>query len=513
MAALCGGRFRLVLLNRPAFGAVLAAGLTAALVGLAGRMVDSIAPLVGAVIAGAVIAVAVQWLVAGRVLGGALGDALATMNRLAAGDVGDEIRTGGRSGAVGEMFHALVAIRLRAQDAVRLEHSQAQARDGAVRRYGVVDQLTRDFNLAVQGGLQTVSGAAHQLRDAAHSMAAMTDDTARLSAAVASAAESTSCNAEQVAAAAGRLAVSEAEIARLIVKSWSVTRAVGNEAAQVNCIVQSMAEATVSIGEILDLITEISAQTNLLALNATMEAARAGDAGRGFAVVANEVKRLAKQTAQATEDISGHIGGIRAITQQASAAILGMTGTINTLGESSTSIATAVETQAAATQEIADSVRSASTATKEVTDSITQVKDGASTAGIAAIKVFSTANLLSRQSDELATEVADFLSAIKTAADRPAAESREVQLPARLRIDDSEAQAVTVVDMSLGAASINWPVPHPSGTVVALEIGGLPAVRARLIAADPKTSRLQFALDAKTQDALEAAINGHSAGR
>ena len=57
-----------------------------------------------------------------------------------------------------------------------------------------------------------------------------------------------------------------------------------------------------------------AARTNLLALNATIEAARAGDAGKGFAVVASEVKQLAAQTARSTEEITRHIGEVRAAT-------------------------------------------------------------------------------------------------------------------------------------------------------------------------------------------------------
>ncbi len=58
------------------------------------------------------------------------------------------------------------------------------------------------------------------------------------------------------------------------------------------------------ISRVAGTIATISKQTNLLALNATIEAARAGDAGRGFAVVAQEVKVLARQTSDATDDIS-----------------------------------------------------------------------------------------------------------------------------------------------------------------------------------------------------------------
>lgn len=72
---------------------------------------------------------------------------------------------------------------------------------------------------------------------------------------------------------------------------------------EINTQLQGLQGALVSVGNVSQSIDQIARQTNLLALNATIEAARAGEAGRGFAVVAGEVKQLASETSNATQQI------------------------------------------------------------------------------------------------------------------------------------------------------------------------------------------------------------------
>ena len=75
--------------------------------------------------------------------------------------------------------------------------------------------------------------------------------------------------------------------------------------------IEQLTRSSVELQQVIALIDTIAAQTRLLALNATIEAARAGKAGSGFAVVAAEVKDLADQTGQATDQVATQVESIR----------------------------------------------------------------------------------------------------------------------------------------------------------------------------------------------------------
>jgi methyl-accepting chemotaxis protein PixJ len=85
--------------------------------------------------------------------------------------------------------------------------------------------------------------------------------------------------------------------------------------------VKRLGESSQKISKVVNLISSFADQTNLLALNAAIEAAHAGEEGRGFAVVADEVRSLARQSAEATAEISDLVASIQSETNEVVAAM------------------------------------------------------------------------------------------------------------------------------------------------------------------------------------------------
>ncbi len=165
------------------------------------------------------------------------------------------------------------------------------------------------------------------------------------------------------ASAMEEMSASIHEISNNTLKASKISEHAEDLANKTQLIINQMQVAVKEIGNIVGVIDDIADQTNMLALNATIEAASAGDAGKGFAVVANEVKELAKQTAEATQKIDNEIGQVQQVTKIAIESIKSIITVIIDMHQINTTIAGAIEEQSITTNEI---TKSSSKAVEEI---------------------------------------------------------------------------------------------------------------------------------------------------
>ncbi|WP_231717115.1 methyl-accepting chemotaxis protein [Desulfosarcina ovata] len=189
---------------------------------------------------------------------------------------------------------------------------------------------------------------------------------------VAAAIEESSANTSMVASAAEEMNSTINNIAQNAEQARNISDEAVQQATTASEKMTALGAAVQAIGKVTETITEISEQTNLLALNATIEAARAGEAGKGFAVVANEIKELAKQTAEATGDIKRQIDEVQNTTASTVDEIDLIRRVIDTINENVATIATAVEEQSATTHEIATNIAQASQGIQDVNENVNQ---------------------------------------------------------------------------------------------------------------------------------------------
>ncbi len=267
----------------------------------------------------------------------------------------------------------------------------------------MVKEIQRD-SMEIKGSSEKLDQISHTVFNRASSMNEIVNE-------VVHAAESVDDRIMSVTRASQELTEATTEIAQSVAHTAAITNDAQEKAYKANEVIQRLGESSDKIGSIIQVINTIAEQTNLLALNATIEAARAGEAGKGFAVVANEIKELARQTSEATDEITSMIQAIQSETGVAVTSVEEITNIVGQINDLANTIASAAEEQTATVSEISVNMEEAETEVRGVKEKSTSTAD---LAGSVKSVAEETANY-SKKLNSLANGLEEMMRSFKTA--------------------------------------------------------------------------------------------------
>jgi len=217
-----------------------------------------------------------------------------------------------------------------------------------------------------------MAGQSNSMLDKSNTVAAAAEEMSTNVSTMTSTVDQASNNLEIVAASTEEMTATINEISKNAASARNISVETSSQIENASEQVNQLGHVAEEIDNFTEIITDISEQTNLLPLIEPIEQPKAGGAGKGFAVVANEIKELARQTADATKDIREKINNIKHSASGTASEIKNITSSFNDVNEIVTSIATAVEEQSVTTKEIAENITSVSGGISEVNQNIAQ---------------------------------------------------------------------------------------------------------------------------------------------
>ncbi|WP_296216471.1 methyl-accepting chemotaxis protein [Pseudomonas sp. UBA2684] len=316
--------------------------------------------LLGSMGAAAVVLGLLAAVLISRSIVGPLQQTVAFAQRIAEGDLSQDLALGRRD-ELGQLMAAMQSM------TSSLRNLVGRIGGGVSQIAAAAEQLSA-ITAQTSAGVQNQKLETEQTATAMHEMAATVQEVAQ--------------NAEQASLAA-RDADREAQQGNQVVQqAVSQIDSLAVEVEQSAEAIQALNQESARIGSVLEVIRSVAEQTNLLALNAAIEAARAGEQGRGFAVVADEVRALARRAHDSTEEIESLIASLQRMAQgavqqmessrnltQRTVSLAGQAG--DALGR----ITLAVSTIEQMNQQIAAAAEEQSAVAETISESVTRVRD------------------------------------------------------------------------------------------------------------------------------------------
>lgn len=354
---------------------------------------------------------------------------------------------------------------------------------------GLIRQLERAAN-AVANGAQSTAATLHAIRERSDALTGQT-----------SAAHGTATTFSQ---AADKFTHSAEGIAAQVRQASDLADQASAAANDASRNVDRLRESSAAIGNVVNLISQIARQTTLLALNSTIEAARAGAAGRGFAVVATEVKALAVQTQEATQEIKQKIDALQRDAASSVDAVHRITAAIEAIRPVFENVNGAVAEQNNTTGNMAQNVATTSQFIVSVGDSASEISTATHEAEAHGEEVAAAGQNVTLFAEKLKSRTAVLLGQNR----RGGAKHRE-RLPCHLRIEierPSGKLTADVYEISLDDLLIVGPQAAmlAAGETAKAKLEAVGDCTIRIEERSPAGAKARFvAVDAETRERIE----------